>query len=81
MITLDTIANFQNKLMDLFSKASSVDEALLSLKSDPSFAPFSEWILTWNPDMIGVAMTVTRTWSVTVTRTWSVGIDSNGEGL
>ncbi|MFN8390052.1 MAG: hypothetical protein U0136_07155 [Bdellovibrionota bacterium] len=64
MATLSELALYQQRLMDVFTSAETVDDALRALHTDAAFAPFQTQIAQWDPDMIGVALAVTKRWAV-----------------
>jgi len=63
MPSLVELADFQEKLMEVFATAQSVDQALDRLEQEKEFQQFKEAIATWNPDMVGIAIAVTQKWA------------------
>jgi hypothetical protein len=59
--------------MDLFAQAETVDDILAAFDSEPAFQPFRKLVTTWDRDMLGVA--------IAVTRKWAHPSSSRGEGL
>jgi hypothetical protein len=58
------LARFQALLLDALSRAESADEVLARLRGDPELAEYADYIASFEPRMIDVAMELTRKWGV-----------------
>lgn len=58
----DELARFQDALLTLLSSGMSIDEIEHALRTDVSFDPFREYVATFEPRMIEVAVELLEKW-------------------
>ena len=58
------LARFQALLLDALSRAKSADDVLVRLRADPDLAEYADYIATFEPRMIEVAIELTKKWGV-----------------
>jgi hypothetical protein len=58
------LARFQALLLDALGRAKSADEVLTRLRTDPDLEEYSDYIATFEPRMIEVAIELTKKWGV-----------------
>ena len=56
------LAEFQTALLDLLHQPLATEEILVRLRDDPRFAPYADYIATFEPRMVEVAAELTKKW-------------------
>jgi hypothetical protein len=54
---------YQNALLELFLSGLPHDEILATLRSDPRFEPYKEYVNQFDPDMVDVAVELMSKWA------------------
>ena len=60
----EQLGKFQAELLDLLSKQSSLDEIRSRLSSDEAFQEYQEYVSTFEPRMLEVAVALVKKWGV-----------------
>lgn len=56
------LADYQEALLELLFKSESAEEILFHLRHEAVFAPFADYIETFEPRMLEVAMQLVKKW-------------------
>ena len=59
----DVVDRYQTALLELLVSEGDVDTIVEHLRSDPAFAPFAEYVATFEPRMIEVAAALVKRWA------------------
>jgi len=57
------LIDYQDALLELLASGVSQEEILQTLKSDPRFADFQDYIKKFDPDMVAVACELMEKWA------------------
>ena len=57
-----TLARFQAALLDLLSRGLPPAEIVSRLRNDPELAPFTDYVATFEPRMVEVAVELVAKW-------------------
>lgn len=60
---VETLAKFQDALLELLSSGQSEQEIYETLKSDPKFDDYRDYIAEFDPDMVAVACELMGKWA------------------
>jgi hypothetical protein len=58
----ERLSAFQAALLELLSQPLSPDELIARLRTDAAFAPFADYIETFEPRMVEVAAALVKKW-------------------
>jgi len=58
-----SLIDYQDALLELLSSGLTQDEVLNSLKTDPRFSGFEDYIEKFDPDMVAVACELMSKWA------------------
>lgn len=58
-----TLDDFQNRLLELMLQPLSKEERWICLKTDPIFMPYQDYIASFDPRMMEVAVQIVRKWT------------------
>jgi hypothetical protein len=58
------LGKFQAELLDFLANQSSLDEIRSRLTSDEAFQEYQEYVSTFEPQMVEVAASLVKKWSV-----------------